>query len=367
MAYLKFTELLLNCQNFCDTIFKMSQKQYNPAVDILRVISIWAVILIHTTTRTIESVRLNISLIPWTIFLNQSARFAVPLFFMISGFVLELNHSSNINYFQYLKRRLSKIFIPYLFWSAVYYYLIYTDHNISFLNALYLGSSSYQLYFIPTILIFYLIFPILSKFYGLIANKWVLAFLGLVQIYFLYQDYYVHPLTYDYPVNITILNFYLFLLGMVASKHQTFILNLAKKWKLLILPASAIAMTYVFLEGYNSYLKTHNYYNFYSQWRPSVLFYSIVIGIFLFYIFNKKFFQPSVVKNISKLSFFVFFIHVIVLELAWSNVGISLYKSNPQMVKQLWFDPLFFSVVAGISFAAAFVAHKIPYLSRLTG
>jgi len=47
------------------------------------------------------------------IFLNQIARFAVPMFFMISGFVLELNYDGNTGFWQYLKKRFSRIFIPY--------------------------------------------------------------------------------------------------------------------------------------------------------------------------------------------------------------------------------------------------------------
>lgn len=83
------------------------QKQYVKAIDALRVVSILAVVLIHTTTRTIETTHNNLTDFPFTLFLNQIARFAVPLFILISGFVLELNYQNHANYFAYLKKRLS--------------------------------------------------------------------------------------------------------------------------------------------------------------------------------------------------------------------------------------------------------------------
>jgi len=123
------------------------QKLYNPVVDILRILSILAVVIIHTTTRTLEMSHYALLKIPWTLFLNQAGRFAVPLFFMISGFVLELNYHLHESYLTYLKKRFSRIIIPYIFWSAIYYYLVYNqNHSANFLSSLLKGDASYQLY-----------------------------------------------------------------------------------------------------------------------------------------------------------------------------------------------------------------------------
>ena len=69
----------------------------------MRAIAILAVILIHTTTRTLEATHYNLTSYPWTLLLNQVSRFAVPLFFLISGFVLELSSVNDINYLEFLK------------------------------------------------------------------------------------------------------------------------------------------------------------------------------------------------------------------------------------------------------------------------
>jgi len=341
------------------------KKTYNPAIDILRFTSILAVILIHTTTRTLEVNNLNVAALPWTLFLNQISRFAVPLFFMISGFVLELSNSNNANYFVYLKKRFSRIFIPYVFWSGIYYYFVYTKHNEDFLRALTTGSSSWQLYFIPSLLILYIIFPLIHKFLKLLNNKWVLTILGILQVMLLYQDYYLHSIHFFYPISIAAFNYYVFLLGALASNHQDSFFNFMKKWKIHLSVLTLGLGSWVFYEGYSLYLKTHNYLAFYSQWRPSVFLYTISIGSILYYLFNKV--NSSIFKTIARLSFFVFFVHVIILELLWHKVGMYIFQVRPEISKQVWYDPLFFLVVAFISFTIAYGAHKIPYLSKITG
>src|SRR5581483_7891153 len=108
------------------------QKQHIPTIDVLRIISILAVIIIHTTTRTLEINGADIIRVQWTLFLNQIFRFAVPLFFMISGFVLEVSYPFHASYFTYIKKRINRIFVPYLFWSAIYYFFVYKEHTENF-------------------------------------------------------------------------------------------------------------------------------------------------------------------------------------------------------------------------------------------
>jgi surface polysaccharide O-acyltransferase-like enzyme len=345
------------------------KKLYNPVVDILRIISILAVVVIHTTTRTLETSSFALAKIPWSIFLNQIARFAVPLFFMISGFVLELNYHLHESYLTYLKKRFSRIIIPYVFWSAIYYYFVYnTNHGASFLDSLLKGDASYQLYFIPALLIFYLIFPLIHNFCDFLLNKWILIIFGLIQLALLFYDYNIHPLQLYPPIGTALFNFYAFFLGIVLARNQDRFKNFINKWKFLLLLATLIFALIVFFEGFNGYLKTHNYLTFYSSWRPSVLIYTLFLSGFLYWVFDRKLKFINVIKKLSHLSFFVFFIHVIILETIWSLVGLKLLQvTNGKIIYNIWFDPLYFLTVTAISFGIAFMVHKIPYLNKLTG
>ena len=343
-----------------------TKKQYKIAVDVLRILSILAVIFIHTTTRTLEVSAYALQKIPFTLFLNQIFRFAVPMFFMISGFILELNYHINESYITYLKKRLNRILIPYVFWSVVYYFFIYSkNRNPNFLNSLLQGDASYQLYFIPALLIFYLIFPFIHKYFKIIGNIWVMIFLFLVQLFLLFYNYNVHPLPLFYPLRIALLNYFSFIFGIFVSRHYDKFIRFINKWISILFFGAIIFAYFVFYEGLNGYLSTRNYLMFYSQWRPSVLIYTIFLGGFLYWLFDKNIHNTSIVKTISRLSFFVFFIHVIILETLWYLIGVKNFQL--QFAQNLWWDPVYFVAVTLISFSIAYIAHKIPYLSKLTG
>jgi surface polysaccharide O-acyltransferase-like enzyme len=344
------------------------QKTYNSTIDILRIISISAVIFIHTTTRTLEATSLDVQNASWTLFLNQFFRFGVPLFFMISGFVLELNYPLHASYFAYLNKRLRKILLPYIFWSFIYFYFVYTQHSQNFLQALLEGNASYQLYFIPALLILYILFPLLHRYYKIITHPLVLSLLGFVQLVFLYYDYSIHQLPFFYPLSIVLLNFYVFILGSVASHHEERLMTIINKWKMLLLAIMLLCISYIFLEGKNGYLKTHNYLTFYSQWRPSVLVYTITIGSLLYYFITRYVTPFGFIKILARLSFLVFFIHVIVLEIIWRIVGKTLFFIiHTNFSQQFWYDPFFFSLTIIVSFIFAFIIQKIPYLKAISG
>jgi probable poly-beta-1,6-N-acetyl-D-glucosamine export protein len=328
-------------------------KPYHPAIDAMRLIAILAVILIHTTNRNLEIVNLNMLREPLAFLLNQAARFAVPLFFIISGFVLELSFSVHQSYLSYFKKRISRIAVPYVLWSAVYYFFIYREHSKNFLEALVHGEASYQLYFIPSLLIFYLAFPLLHSVRRWLANPIFLVALGMVQWYILQNDYSVHPRYIFYAANVALFNLFPFIIGIVAAHHQKIFSDWSKKLAIICIPAAFYIGNFVIQQGQEKYLKTYNYLDFYSQWRGSVLLYTLFTGIGMYGLFELFDRKLEWVKSVSKLSFLVFFIHVIVLETVWK------YWQLPPVG--------FFAAVTIISFGIAFLVHRIPGIEKLTG
>lgn len=136
----------------------------------------------------------------------------------------------------------------------------------------------------------------------------MLIILGLLQIFLLYLDYYFHSIKIIFLLAVALLNFYVFILGMVASHNQNFILDFVKKRIFIVLAAAA------------------------------------------------------------GLSFFVFFVHVWVLEFIWKNVGTSLFQlTQGSIARQIWYDPIFFFLTAIFSFTIAYLVHKIPFIAKITG
>ena len=291
-------------------------------------------VLIHTTSRSLELSHFDLRGHELTLFLNQASRFAVPLFFLISGFALTISNSQT-GYKEFLKKRFSKVLVPYLFWSLFYYFLVYKDSD-NLLKALLTGSASYQLYFIPSILIFYLIFPFLKKLTYLFKNKLIIIFLFIIQILILNFDYQYHAPLFPYPISVAMFNFFPFLIGIHMAKNQEFLKTLTKKFWPVFTILTLVLAVFIFNEGLSKYYQTWNYIYFYSQWRPSVLIYTILVFLVLYLPVNKL---PkaylNLIKTLSSLSFFVFFIHIVILESIYKY----LYKS----------DIIFFSAVSGIS------------------
>lgn len=325
------------------------------------------VLLIHTTTRSLEASGFDVIGFSWTLFLNQIARFAVPLFFTLSGFVLELSYKEGMSFWSFVKRRFSRIFIPYLFWSGIYYLFVYTQNNDNFFRVILTGNASYQLYFIPTLCIFYLMFPFLHRVYKFISNKAILPVVLGTQIYLLNYDYNLAKFEYSEPVRIAILSYFFFLIGMVAARNVDRVNTWVVKWKAFLPVTMFLSGLYVFWEGKEKYLATGNYLSYYSQWRPSILIYTLLAGLSLYYFFEFTDLKHSIVAKFSKYSFFVFFVHVAVLEAVWFFIGKNLFDLTTSPAGKFFFDPIFFGIVSFTSFLTAFILHKIPKSERVLG
>lgn len=147
--------------------------------------------MIHATSSSVANYDHHAALYPLYLILNTVTKFAVPVFVFLSGFVLFYNYydkpftAKTIG--QFYKKRMSKIIIPFLLFSFLYYSLTrlvqfgFTDvqtfigyfTNVEFLKKLVIGKTYTHLYFVVIIIQFYVLapfmlyavkrFPVLSK------------------------------------------------------------------------------------------------------------------------------------------------------------------------------------------------------------
>ena len=343
------------------------------SIDALRVIAILAVILIHSTTKTLQVANHDVANVPFSLLLNQMARFAVPLFFLISGFVLELNNKKNSSYVDFFRKRASRVVVPFIFWSS-FYYLLGNNLNFSrlisvkFISTLINGSASYHLYFIPTLIIFYLVFPLLHLSISFFKKPVVLAVMALLQVILLSTDYYKDQLVLPYDLRIAALSIFMFILGMVASHNKDFIYSFVHKHFLyfLFFLITLPVVIFIHVSDLTLRLKTSGF--IYNQYSPLNYMYTIILSGSLFYLLDKVQYVKKAFMNLSKLSFFVFFIHVLIQTVLWDNLVSELIQVNgKEILTNLWFDPLMFFLIAVVSFLIAFAVQKIPYISKITG
>jgi len=349
------------------------KKHYLVSLDILRTLAIAAVVMIHTTTKSLDVTGYHVEKTRMSLFLNQAARFAVPLFFFISGFVLELNYKDEFRYSTYFKKRASRIILPYIFWSIIYEFIIHGQQTFSvlswpFLKTLLLGTASYQLYFIPSLIIFYLCFPLLHNHLKSLKKKIIFIPLIILEIGLLIVDYQIKQIHLPTPIRIALLNYLLFLLGMIASHYQERILALTKRFLKQIVFCFVLILSLVYIQSDVLFLNTRNITYIYSQYHPTIVLYTLLLFGLIFYFFNGYKKHIKKIALLSRLSFFIFFIHVAILEFLWDKVLLRfITQSNGDIIKTFWFDPAVFLGVTGISFVIAFFIHKIPKLSFITG
>lgn len=127
----------------------------NSQIDTARFIAFIGVVFIHTVNDRI------------TFALAEVARFAVPLFFCLSGYFLLQYHQKNI--YTSIRKATQRIAPVYIFWWIVYLLLSYTlgiskITKIIGINFILDGGTGYHLWFLTSLLSSTILFLVLTKF-----------------------------------------------------------------------------------------------------------------------------------------------------------------------------------------------------------
>lgn len=152
-----------------------SSKERLFELDLVRLAATLAVVMIHVSSTYLPGDSGGY-------FLNQLARFAVPLFFAVSGASLLAAYGQHLQIPAFYRGRLRKVFIPFVIWTGFYLLASYhfklpalTDPAFWFDYLKYLGLGIDHLYFIVIILQLYILYPLLLKIYRSAGPKWLLA------------------------------------------------------------------------------------------------------------------------------------------------------------------------------------------------
>ena len=168
-----------------------------PQWDCLRFAATAAVVLIHVLAFAFNAVRFAPPVALQAHFddlraLSQALRWAVPSFALLTG-VLVWGRPWNggfAKYVDFLRRRAMVVALPYLVWSCVYYVLRPSVMGVhlppgriawfwDFLNKLVDGTVWFHLYFVPIVLVLYLLTPPAAKLARLSPEAFVLGVVAL--------------------------------------------------------------------------------------------------------------------------------------------------------------------------------------------
>ncbi|MEA1961715.1 MAG: acyltransferase [Bacillota bacterium] len=276
--------------------------------DLIRVIATFTVIGIHITAG-------YVLVSPAGYLGNQLARFAVPLFIIMSGFLLQyadLDHPLDTGVFY--RKRFDRILWPYVLWSLFYIALtsVLSGQPVSLPHLpsqILWGTGYYHLYFVIIIIQLYLLYPFLRKM--LLDHPRVVFLCSLLitlasQI-ILYQNMLSIislPAAYNmiYLVCFPVWIFY-FVLGMMTALYQ-------KQWKSALHNQTVIIGVIWFISFVLLMVDSHYRASYGSSIRPSVMLYS-VSSYFFFYVLALRFTRalPVWVSWIAKQSFLIFLMH----------------------------------------------------------
>ncbi len=156
------------------------------------------VVMIHVLSDSIASYPKGTFLSAASFLFSRSLTFVVPAFIMSSAIKFAHSYSEGeFRYFSFLRRRITKIYIPYLIVAAIYYlYFVYHRHYFGFSwlvlgRHLAFGTIAAPFYFIIVIMQLYLLAPLTLGFCKLVTPTVgiVLSFLITILSKYLLLDF----------------------------------------------------------------------------------------------------------------------------------------------------------------------------------
>lgn len=332
-------------------------------IDVLRYLAICLVIALHCVVGHINNTEIYGTRTWWLCsVINSFGRMGVPVFFMISGFLL-LSGGGALDIKSFYKKRFLRLAVPFLVWDAVYYLeccIIQGSWSLlPFFQQLVRQGSKYHLWFIYQIMGLYLLTPFLKKIVDHSSTEELLVFLAVV----LLQPTVFRLVNVVQPV-LRVAPFLALVEGYVGFYLLGYLLGTRdvpprlRRAVYLLGIAGMIGGTW----GNYLYSSTEKIAFYFSE-GYSIMQYLTAGALFLFMkehggrLFSRA---ARWVHRLAGLTFGIYFIHVLVLDILGaveSHLGSSLPLA--------WWVVFNVVVVAVVSTCAAFLISRLPVLRRL--
>ncbi|WP_105197157.1 acyltransferase, partial [Flavobacterium columnare] len=298
----------------------------------LRVLATFSVIFLHSASGILYLYG-TISAFDWWIgnIYDSIVRFCVPIFLMISGtLILSKDYESTR---EYLKKRVLRIFYPFLFWSILYisidlFHKINKGEYLTFLQIFKFiliklkTGASFHFWYIYMIIGLYLFFPIIQKWLKKSDDDQIKYFL-IIWFFSLFTklpiiDKLIPPIEISYfsgYIGYPILGYYLTKVNFNFKKKKVIYLFLILIGILITILATFFMTQY----------KGKFYDGFYNYLTPNVVITSI--GLFLLF---KDFIKinSNIILTLSNYSYGIYLAHIFVMAML-EKLGISYTFINP--------------------------------------
>jgi surface polysaccharide O-acyltransferase-like enzyme len=335
----------------------------------LRAYAVALVVLVHASGPPLYAFNTVSRELWWTANIFDSfARTCVPLFVMLSGFLL-LDPTKEESLGTFFRKRLAKVVIPYVFWSAMYFLWRSGFHQESLkLNKIFRefmdGTAYYHLTFMNIIVGLYLLTPILRAYVRTADTATqtyaVALWFVLVGVFSCFTKVTGVPICSYLQVTSLFLGHYLFgalcrRVPVQLSRKQIY----AAVGLVLALTAATAELTFYYTKKSGGLLDAY----FYAYIAPNVILMSMLSFVVLLQVCSspKVTSQPVVsplLRFVGATSFGIYLTHVFVLEmLARGTFGFTLTQTTFHPLLSI---PLIVAITLGVSAAATAVIQRIP-------
>lgn len=338
-------------------------------VDLTRIIAVFLVTLTHSALPVVYSFG-NLPTANWMIgnIYNSLTRAAVPLFFMLSGFLL-LQETETLR--EHLSKRIPRLLIPLVFWSLFYvfwntHYEKTTTLSLFVVYQAFFTPACYHLWFLFALLGNYLFIPILRVLLNALSKTLRYYYLML---WFLAVSFF--PIIEETTgiattIDLAMVSGYVgyLVLGYMLGNFQ--ITGRYVMYSMFVIIASLVTTVFgaYFLSASQGRLIRYFYYYL----SPNVIILSLASFIFIKGIAERTAFlqhgvAETMLKALGSATFGIYLIHPVFLRLLQEGMfgfHLSGLNENPA------YSILATAVMAfSLSFVATYALLKLPLIRRL--
>lgn len=344
------------------SIMKTDSLNRNISIDLVKAVAIIFVVVIHSCTFSfpVSSNEWSVSL-----FYRALSGSAVPLFLMASGGIL-LNPQKEISLKKLYFKNILRIALAMFFWGFAYkIWHLYEISAVSLENVLlsvkelFFFNQEFHFYYMHIILIVYVFLPVTRI---IIANSSKKQLEYLLAVWFIFAIVYPTVWRYSpfnefggmttmYGINLTYASIGYGVLGYYLLKHPF------SKWISAIIFIAGFLMTFV-LTYYKSNECDALYEHFLAGNGVPVCLMAIGFFSFVQKTNIKKRVVVKTISYVSKASFCVYLIHILVMYILKKN-GI-----NTKFAPVIFSIPAYAISIFSISVFAYFILSKIPLIKK---
>lgn len=349
--------------------------------DVLRAIAIIGIVFCHASVAFVAKVNsLSYGSFYISAFFDCFREFSIPVFVMLSGALLLGRKDTLMKFF---KKRLSRLFIPFVFWVIVYgiYSYFYLSGNLNDVWNIFLGTSGtlgVAFWFIWMIVICYFGIFIINKIIEWNSgndafNRYFMPILVILAVsyFFIYP---FNPLGILGPKLAYFISFMSYVVIGYGLANFNLLGSRFKNDNLI-----SVAAGLLFLISYVYYVSfkvvpssiSSGHFSYSSYFNFLILFMSVNFFLFFKYLSKTEFLKSlgektfgGIMTQISEYSFGIYLVHYLILYIL--KVNLVRYVNFTSQSPLFWI-PFLVSITLLISMVILTVLNKVPVIGSVSG